>query len=147
MYTQQMSQYLGVVGFASVATAAAGSSTATEAIDLSKSRRCQFLLAVNGFGVGGSGQILVQGATASGGTYTTITSLSSNYLTGSGVVRTEATAEGIQSLGSSYTWIKGVANITGGNVSGAVLIAQASVVRNEPASNQNKAYVPADTVF
>lgn len=129
------------------ATAATGSSLATEAIPLSKQRRTLFTLQLGAVATSGAAQILVQGATASGATFTTITALTSNVLTGSGAVQSEATNEGIVSLGSGFTWIKGVINVTGANVSGVALTAYSVDARYEPNSGNNAAYVLAPTVF
>ena len=147
MYTEQLSQALGFVGSVIPGTAATGSSLATEAIDLSKFRRYLFTLQLGAVATSGAAQIIVQGATASGATYATITSLTSNVLTASGAVQSELTDEGIVSLASGYTWAKGIINVTGANVSGVGLTVYGGVSRYGPGSQYNKTYVAAPVIF
>jgi hypothetical protein len=145
MFTENLSQALGVVGCVIPATAATGSSFATEAIALAANRRVGFYLTLGAVATSGAAQILVQGATASAGSYTTITSLTSNVLTASGVTISEATAEQIVALNLGYTWIKGIANVTGANVSGVSMLALAGETRYHPATSQS--YVASAVVF
>ncbi len=145
MYTENLSQALGVVGCVIPATAATGSSLVTEAIAMAANRRVLFNLTLGDVATSGAAQILVQGATASGAGFTTITGLTSNVLTASGVVQSESTAEQLVALNLGYTWIKGVINVTGANVSGVSLLALAGDTRYGPATNA--AYRATPTVL
>ncbi len=146
-YTENLSQALGLIGCVIPATAATGSSLVTEAINIANTRRALFTLQLGAVATSGAAQILVQGATASAATYATITSLTSNVLTASGVVQSEATNENIVALNLGYTWLKGVINVTGANVSGVAMTVYGGIARYDPASAYNTAYTLAPVVF
>jgi len=147
MYTEQLSQQLAFMGQVIPATAATGSSMVTEAIPLGNQRRTLFTLQMGGFATSGAAQILVQGATASGATFTTITSLTSPFLTASGAVQSEATEENIVALNLGYQWLKGVVSVTGANVSGIALSVYGGNFRWGPGSQYNRSYVLSPTIF
>jgi hypothetical protein len=122
-YTEQLStEQLCFKGMVTAISAAAGSSLATGPIPLGDGRRTLFTLGAGAFAASASARILVGGATASGGTYTVITSLTSNPITASGAAQSEATDESIASLQLNYNWIQGYVQVTGGSVTGAVFL-------------------------
>ena len=105
LYTEQLSQALGVVGSIHSASQAVGTAL-TEAIDLSKGRRFLFVADIGSVGASGTAVLGVQGATSQGGSYTAIANLNSATVsTSNQVIVVEATNEQIQGLGLGYTWI------------------------------------------
>jgi hypothetical protein len=146
MYTQQLSQRLGVVGSIHSASQSVGTAL-TEAIDLSKSRRFLFVVDVGALGASATVDFKVQGATTSGGTYTTIANTSIAQITTNNQVATvEITTEGVQALNLGYTYIKG-ALVVGTAASQASVVAYAADSRNEPTSKQNVSYVAAPIIL
>lgn len=122
-YTEKLStEQLCFKGMITAISAAAGSSLVTDVIPLADGRRTLFTLCAGAFAASASANIVVQGATASGATFATITSLTSNPITASGAAQSEATDEGIVSLNLNYTWLRGVINVSGGSVTGAVCL-------------------------
>lgn len=121
-YTERLCEQLAFKGMVTAISAAAGSSLITEAIPLDSGRRTLFTLCGGAFAASASARILVCGATASGATFAVITSLTSNAITASGACQSEATDEGIVSLNLNYNWLKAAAQITGGSVTGAVVL-------------------------
>lgn len=122
-YTEQLStEQLCFKGMVTAISAAAGSSLGTDPVPLGDGRRTLFTLCGGAFAASASARILVGGATASGGTFTVITSLTSNPITASGAAQSEATDESIASLQLGYTWLKGFAQVTGGSVTGALVL-------------------------
>ncbi len=145
MYTQQLTQHLSVAGRIAAASQAIGSYL-TEAIDLSKARRVLFVIDAGTPGTSGTINFLVQGATTSGGTYTTISGTAITQLTATGVAVVEVTAEAVQALGLGYTFIKGQLTI-GTAASPVSVVAYTSVARNEPNSKNNQTYVATPVVY
>jgi hypothetical protein len=146
IYTEQLSQGLGVVGSIHSANQVVGSSL-TEAIDLSKGRRFLFVVDVGTVGASATVDFVVQGATTSGGTYTNIAATAVTTITANNKVAVvEVTAEQVQGLGLGYTFLKGKLTI-GVAASQASVVAYSAVTRNEPSSLQNQGYVAAPVVF
>lgn len=150
IYTEQISQALARVGSVlpgAIATGT-GAGNQTEAIDLSKYRRILFVADVGSLGLSGTAALQVLTATASGGTFTALTSYTSTTITATGVTETEFTNEGMLGLGlaTQPTWIKGCLSVSTNAISASVA-AWAGGTRYEPASKANVAYVGTPLVL
>ncbi len=146
IYTEQMSQALGIVGAIHSANQAVGAAL-TEAISLAKGRRTMFVIDVGTLGASANVNFQVLGATTAAGTYTAIPSTAiTQVAVNNKIAIVEVTDEAIQALNLGYTYIKGQLT-TAVAASQAAVIAFQGVARNEPMSAQNVSYVAAPVVY